>query len=136
MREKFHYQTETREGASQSERNGVSAWWMKLLLDCVQARWALSNLRQRSKDGGILFDSPNEVMPATTQNVEWLDSVLVQKLLDGLFDWLLYGEDPLWIDERFRRIIEVDVFDIEIRNQGLAIPKGAADFEAMIQKRI
>ena len=56
-----------------------------LLVGCVQARWTLAKLRQRFKDGGVLFDSPNEVVPTTAQNVQWFDPVLLQKPLNGLF---------------------------------------------------
>ena len=102
----------------------------------AQARWTLAKLRQRFKDGGVLFDSPNEVVSTTAQNVQWFDPVLLQKPLNGLLHWLLDGEHAFRFDKRFRRMIEVDVLNIEIRKQCVAVPEGTADFETIIQKRI
>ena len=62
--------------------------------------------------------------------------VLSQKLLNCFHDRLLDRKDAFRIYKRFRRIIEVDVFDIEIRNQCVAVPKRPADFETTIQKRV
>ena len=50
------------------------------LVDDAPARLRASSvdpakLRQRFKDGGVLFDSPNEMVPATAQNVQWFNPV-------------------------------------------------------------
>ncbi len=136
MREKFHYQAQPGEGASQFDRNGAPIWRMTFLFGFPQARRTAPEFRQLFELGRVLFDSPNEVVPATAQDLEWFDPVLLAEAADCLFNRLLNGKHAFWIDKRFRRIIEVDVFDIEVRNQPVAVPKRTADFEAIIQKRI
>ena len=53
-----------------------------------------------------------------------------------MLDWLLDRKDAFWIDKGFRRIVEVDVFDIEVRNQVRAVPERPANFKAAVQKQI
>ncbi len=51
------------------------------------------------------------------------------ELLNCFHDRLLNRKDALRIDKRFRRIVEVDVFNIEIRDQCVVIPERTANFK-------
>ena len=76
------------------------------------------------------------MMPAAAQNMQRFNAVLSQKLLNCFHDRLLNRKDALRIDKRFRRIVEVDVFNIEIRDQCVVIPERTANFKTIVQKRI
>ncbi len=106
---------------------------MRLLFGPAQARGDLSNFREHLKNGRPLLNPPNEMVPTTAQNVEGFDSVFLQNPLNGLLDWMLNRKRPFWIDERLGRIVEVNVFDIEIGDQSLAVPERPADFKTAVQ---
>src|SRR5581483_1886349 len=114
MRQELHDQTETCECAGEFDGNGVSFRWMKLTFHIPQAGWALADLRQLRKDGGVLLDLPNEMMAAAAQYVLRFNAVISQKLLDCFCNRPLNRKDALWIDKRLHRVVEVDVFDVEI----------------------
>ena len=69
------------------------------------------------------------MVTASAENVQRVNAVLSQKLLNCFHDRLLNRKDALRIDKRFRRIVEVDVFNIEIRDQCVAVPERTANFK-------
>ena len=101
-----------------------------------QTRGTAPDLHQFFEHGRILRNSPDKMVAAAAEHVQRVDTVLSQKLFNCFHDRLLNRKDALRIDKRFRRIVEVDVFNIEIRDQCVVIPERTANFKTTIQKRI
>ena len=76
------------------------------------------------------------MVTATAQNMQRFDTVGLQKTGNCLFYWHLRRENALWIEERLCGLVEVNILDIEICDERFAVPKRAADFESVVQKRV
>ena len=135
MREKFHYQTETGEGASQFDRNGVTTWMMDFLFGCRRPGGPCPISANSSKLGGILFDLPDEVVPAAAQDVEWFDPVLLKSrsIVCRTGSWSAKTRSG---STKASAGLSKLTYSMSKSAISVAVPKGTANFETAIQKGI
>ena len=137
MRKKFHYQPETGEGTRQLDWDSAAIRRMNVVLRLPTSSEGRDRAPTISWNSSELCSiRQTKWCPRPLRTCSGAMPVLSQKLLNCFHDRLLNCKDALRIEKHFRRIIEVDVFNIEVRNQCVAIPERTADFKTIVQKRI
>ena len=89
---------------------------------------------QPGKRGGVLSNAPDEVVPSSAQTMQGHDAKLEQEFFHDPLDGRLHVENPLRLEESLCRMVEIDIFDIEIRDQRQAIPQRPANVDVPVKE--
>ena len=84
-------------------------------------------LGQPREDLRSAVDPPDEVVAASAQNVERLDAVVTEDAFHRHLDRFLQGESAGRIEVGLGREVEIDIFDVEVGDERIAVGQRAAN---------
>ena len=94
-----------------------------------------SRFGQPREDPRGAADAPDEVMTAPAQDMQRFDAVMTEHALDRQFERFLQGKGTSRVEVGIGREVEIDILDIEMGDERIAVGQGPADIASGIELR-
>jgi hypothetical protein len=133
VRDKFHHQPEARERCAKFRRHMLTGGRALGGVETFERSSHVPETREFRKGFAHPADPPDEMIAAAGHQFQRMNAEGRQHLARGRHDGRLEREDAFLIQECIRGIIEIDVLEIEMRDQRGAIPERAVQLGAAIQ---